>query len=115
MSDYITSSDYFLQKSPSKSLNYINISSKMMSDNKIFKEQSELYKNEHRKFMFSKLAVGSRADRVYSYYAYDRDWRADRYLRTSQEADNKGLQSREGRKLNLYEYNKRMTVRPLKK
>lgn len=50
--------------------------------------------------------MGSRADRVYCYYAYDNDWRRDKYLKTSQESDNKGLQSREGRKLNLHAYHK---------
>ena len=65
--------------------------------------------------MFTKPKIGSRADRVYSYYANDRDWRADRYLHVSQEANNKTLQSREGRKLELSAYHKRMTYRPLKK
>ena len=65
--------------------------------------------------MFTKPKVGSRADRVYSYYANDKDWRNDRYLRISQEADHKGLKSREGRKLQLSDYHKRMQVKPLKK
>ena len=65
--------------------------------------------------MFSKPKIGSRADRVYAYYANDRDWSNDRYLRVSQEADNKTLKSREGRKLELAAYHKRMKVKPLKK
>ena len=65
--------------------------------------------------MFEKPSIGSRADRVYSYYDNDRDWRSDNYLHVSQEADNKGLKSREGRKLNLSDYHKRMTYKPLKK
>lgn len=56
-----------------------------MLNPKVFKNQSELYRAEHKKFLFNaaKCKVGSRADRVYSYYAYDADWRNDRYLRTS--------------------------------
>ena len=65
--------------------------------------------------MFTKPKVGSRADRVYQYYSNDKDWRRDRYLKISQEADFKGLKSREGRKLNLSEYHKKMKVQPLKK
>lgn len=78
-------------------------------------KQSLLYQACHNQFMFTKPKVGGRADRVYSYYDYDRDWRRDRYLSISQEANNKGLMSREGRKLSLYEYNKRMTYKPIKK
>lgn len=86
-----------------------------MSDTQVFEQQSLLYQATHRKFNFTKPKIGSRADRVYSYYANDRDWRGDRYLRISQEANNKSLQSREGRKLELSAYHKRMRVKPLKK
>ena len=65
--------------------------------------------------MFTKPKIGSRADRVYSYYSNTSDWRADRYLRISQDANNKSLKSREGRKLELAAYHKRMTYQPLKK
>ena len=74
--------------------------------------QSELYRAEHKKFLFhaSKCKVGSRADRVYSYYNYNNNWNRDKFLKTSQEADNKSLQSREGRKLNLHAYHKLMSL-----
>jgi len=65
--------------------------------------------------MFTKPKVGGKADRVYSYYDNKEDWSRDRYLTVSQEADNKSLQSREGRKLNLGAYNKRMQKKELKK
>jgi hypothetical protein len=65
--------------------------------------------------MFTKPKIGSRADRVYSYYSNTSDWRGDRYLHVSQEADYKGLQSREGRKLELAAYYKKMKYQPLKK
>lgn len=79
-----------------------------MNDNETFAGQSLLYRATHKQFMFTKPSVGSRADRVYSYYADERNWRRDRYLHISQEADHKGLRSREGRKLNLSEYHHRM-------
>ena len=74
--------------------------------------QSELYRAEHKKFKFhaSKCKVGSRADRVYSYYSYNNNWNKDKYLTGSQEANNKSLQSREGRKLNLHAYHKQMSL-----
>lgn len=67
----------------------------------------------HREFLFktSKCKVRSKADRVYSYYAYDADWRRDRYLSVSQESYNKDIMSKEGRKLNLHDYYKKMTLR----
>lgn len=70
-----------------------NISQRILHDPKCFARQSELYQGKHREFLFNaaKCKVGSRADRVYSYYAYDADWRRDRYLKVSQEADHKGL------------------------
>ena len=86
-----------------------------MCDPETFENQSLLYKATHRQFMFTKPKIGSRADRVYSYYSNTSDWRADRYLHISQEANNKSLQSREGRKLELAAYHKRMTYKPLKK
>lgn len=61
------------------------------------------------------MKVGSRADRVYIYYDYDGGWRGDRFLKLSQEADNKSLMSREGRKLELGAYNKKMRHKPIKK
>lgn len=83
-----------------------------MLDPKVFEGQAELYRAERKKFLYNaaKCKVGSRADRVYSYYAYDNDWRRDRYLSISQEADNKPLESREGRKLNLHAYHKKMAL-----
>ena len=86
-----------------------------MNDPERFSKQSLLYKATHQKFLFAKPKVKSRADRVYIYYDYDKNWRGDRYLHISQEADNKSLMSREGRKLNLSAYHKRMTPKPLKK
>jgi hypothetical protein len=65
--------------------------------------------------MFSKPTVGSKADRVYSYYDNDKNWRSDRYLSISQETNNQTLQSREGRKLSLSDYHKRMMFQPFKK
>lgn len=65
----------------------------------------------HKKFLFTRPKVGDRADRVYSYYANSSDWRRDRYLKKSQEADHKSLQSREGRKLNLGAYYHRMKIK----
>ena len=59
-----------------------------MTDKDTFKSQSLQYQAAHNQFMFSKPKVGSRADRVYSYYDNDRDWRSDRYLSISQEANN---------------------------
>jgi len=65
--------------------------------------------------LFTKPKIGSKADRVTSFNINQKDWRADRYLTTSQEADNKSLKSREGRKLELAAYYKRMVCKPLKK
>ena len=65
--------------------------------------------------MFTKPKVGGGADRVYYYYGNEKEWSKDRYLRVSQEADHKGLNSREGRKLELSAYHKRMQVKPIKK
>lgn len=78
----------------------------------VFNVQSELYQAEHKRFLYhaAKNKVGSRADRVYSYYRYNNDWNQDKYLTTSQEANNKTLQSREGRKLNLHAYHKQMSL-----
>ena len=63
----------------------------MMCNPETFNDQSLLYKACHNKFMFTKPKVGSRADRVYTYYANSSDWKSDRFLSISQEADNKGL------------------------
>ena len=86
-----------------------------MLNQDLFTQQSLQYQATHKKFMFTRNKIGSRADRVYSYYSNSNDWRTDKYLRISQEADNKTLQSREGRKLNLGDYNKKMRPVPLKK
>ena len=93
----------------------MNISRTILNDKDKFRDQSELYRAEHNRFLFTKPQVGSRADRVYIYYAYNQQWRADKYLRTSQEADFKPLVSREGRKLNLHDYHKKMTPKPVGK
>ena len=61
--------------------------------------------------MFHKPKVGDMADRVYSYYAYRDTWTKSKFLKKSQEADHKTLMSREGRKLNLGEFNSRMKVK----
>jgi len=97
----------FLESSANKTK---NISHEMMFNKNAFKKQSFFYQGTHQQFMFFKPKVGDRADRVYSYYAYRDDWNKDNYLKKSQEADNKDLQSREGRKLNLGAYNARMRV-----
>lgn len=57
----------------------------MMLNKQVLANQSELYQAEHNKFLFhaAKCKVGSKADRVYSYYDYDDSWRRDRYLRVS--------------------------------
>ena len=69
----------------------VNVSHQIMTNPDTFAEQSLLYRAEHKRFMFSKPKVGDRADRVYSYYANDDNWRKDRYLSISQEGDSKGL------------------------
>lgn len=89
-----------------------NISKMIMHDPKLFNYQAELYQAEHKKFLYNaaKCKVGSRADRVYTYYGYNNDWRRDKYLSISQEANNKPLESREGRKLDLHAYYKKMAL-----
>ena len=74
---------------------------------------SKVYKGTHNEFLYkaAKCKVKSKADRVYRYYGYDGDWRKDKFLKLSQEADNKDLCSREGRKLNLMAYFKKMTLK----
>ena len=90
-----------------------NISQSILHDHNTFKTQSELYQGTHQGFLFkaAKCKVKSNADRVYRYYHYNDEWRKDRYLRLSQEANNKALMSREGRKLNLHAYYKKMMLR----
>ena len=60
----------------------LNISRMIMLDPKVFGEQAELYRGEHKKFLYkaAKCKVGSRADRVYNYYAHQDSWNRDRYL-----------------------------------
>ena len=90
-----------------------NISVQILHNKATFNEQSELYQGKHHEFLFkaAKCKVKSKADRVYRYYHYNDEWRKDRFLRLSQEADNKELMSREGRKLNLHAYYKKMMLR----
>ena len=89
-----------------------NVSYHLMFNKDAFSKQSLLYQSHHKKFLFTRPKVGDRADRVYSYYTNNDDWRKDKYLHTSQEADNKSLKSREGRKLNLSAYHKKMQLKP---
>lgn len=88
-----------------------NMSYELMFNRDAFNKQSLLYQSMHKKFLFTRPRVGDRADRVYSYYANRKDWNQDLYLKKSQEADHKTLQSREGRKLNLGAYNQKMKVK----
>ena len=76
----------------------------------MFGDQCLLYKSEHNKFIFTRNRVGSRADRVSSFNINDADWNQDfnKFLKGSQEADNKSLMSREGRKLQIGEYMRKM-------
>lgn len=87
-----------------------NISYEMMFNKSAFSKQSYFYRGQHKSFMFHRPKVGDRSDRVYSYYNYRDNWKRDRYLSKSQEADHKTLQSREGRKLNLGAYHAKMSV-----
>jgi len=69
----------------------MNISRDMMCDSETFENQSLLYKAQHRKHLFTRPKIGSRADRVTAYNMNRRDWDASRYLTVSQENDNKSL------------------------